>query len=333
MVVCALACGGVVRWVGESVGAVLGCFSRSRETMLTSWSTVIGVSLTILASTMNALGLNFQRLAGRAVTGARCPPKALNALGIFLSTSCGIVDVISFGYASQTLLAPLGVVTLVVNLILAPVMHGEAVAFADGASTLIIVLGVVLCVTSGNSDEQSYSLDDLRHLASSPSFHMLVVVTGALFAVLGAHVWLGEANGREAQLSTGIAYPICAGMLAGSAVLGVKILTVVLSRTTNFAIILPIGLCVAVFALSQVVVNNRGLSKHSALVLVPIFSSTFAMSNAIGGGIFFQDFQQLPTHQWRTYCSGFALIISGVLAMAVTAISKQTSLETKSRKN
>jgi hypothetical protein len=35
--------------------------------------------------------------------------------GVFLSTSCGVVDAVSFGFAPQSLLAPFGALTLVVS--------------------------------------------------------------------------------------------------------------------------------------------------------------------------------------------------------------------------
>lgn len=91
---------------------------------------MFGMFLAFTASCMNATGLNLQRLGQKLEKEAedvkgKIRSRNLNRLGIFLSTSCGLVDLLSFGYAPQTVLAPFGAVTLVINLLLAPVIQGE----------------------------------------------------------------------------------------------------------------------------------------------------------------------------------------------------------------
>lgn len=283
-------------------------------------NTLIGMSLSILAASMNALGMNVQRLAGVAKPGARLGPTVLNSLGIFLSTACAIPDVISFGYAPQSLLAPLGAATLVINLALAPLLHSEPLTVTDWCSTLVIVAGVALCVMGGNSEDRSYSLAELQTLASSRAFHALAAVVVALLFSLAAHVRRAEKRGRGADLSTGLAYPICAGLFGGCTVLSVKILGETLShKPLNLWVTVPVGVAVNFFALSQIVINNRGLSQHSPKVLVPIFSSTFVVSNALGGGVFFNEFALLSTRQWQMYGGGCALIVGGVITIALQA--------------
>ena len=71
----------------------------------------IGLALSATSSFMNALGMNIQRKAGTLATNYKEKTKVawwLNALGIFLSTSCGLVDAASYGFAPQSTLAPLG---------------------------------------------------------------------------------------------------------------------------------------------------------------------------------------------------------------------------------
>ena len=79
--------------------------------------------------------------------------------------------------------------------------------------------------------------------------------------------------------------------------------------------------------------NQRGLEKHSALIMVPIYSSTFVLSNAVGGGIFFQEFARVDTQGVRMYVGGVMLVLFGVLTMAITKQKELRSLAaTKSKK-
>lgn len=61
---------------------------------------------------------------------------------------------------------------------------------------------------------------------------------------------------------------------------------------------------------------NRGLGKASSLVVVPVFVATFVTCNAVGGGIFFDEFSGLSPSQQRAYPLGLALLVAGVLVLA-----------------
>ena len=60
----------------------------------------IGLCLSVLATLMNSTGMNLQRYS--KTKDRPC----LNVIGIILSTACGLVDMCSFHFAPQSLLAP-----------------------------------------------------------------------------------------------------------------------------------------------------------------------------------------------------------------------------------
>ena len=66
-------------------------------------SVYVGLGISASASFMNALGLNVQRLAGKEGAAGW-----LNPVGVALSTGSGIVDAVSYGFAPQSTLAPMG---------------------------------------------------------------------------------------------------------------------------------------------------------------------------------------------------------------------------------
>ena len=313
----------------------------------------IGILLSATASCMNALGLNLQRMAGgptllvqKTQYNARCwtqnkiraSSNILASFGIILSTSCGIVDAMSYGYAPQSMLAPIGAVTLVVNLLLAPVLHGEAIKASDLFFTTVIVVGVIICIMGGTRGESgdTYTPSELYKLSENPTFRQLVVMVLGIVVVLATHLWKSEREGRSDKLSTGFVYPVIAGILGGSTVLTAKILTTILSSSDEVDVtgtVIPLALLVGSFAISQILMNQRGLEKHSALIMVPIYSSTFVLSNAVGGGIFFQEFARVDTQGVRMYVGGVMLVLFGVLTMAITKQKELRNLAaTKSKK-
>ena len=77
-----------------------------------------------------------------------------------------------------------------------------------------------------------------------------------------------------------------------------------------------VGTCIPLFALSQLYMLNQGLSKASSLVVVPVFVATFVTCNAVGGGIFFDEFATLSPAQRTAYPLGLALLVAGVLVLA-----------------
>ena len=133
-------------------------------------------------------------------------------------TEChdSICACVSFGHSTAT---------LVFNLLLAPILHGTNLGVSDVVFTSLIIFGVVLCILGSNSTQQEYSLEKLYELAFSRPFQILVASELALFAILQMHARRREQNGQGHLLSTGVAYPICAGMLGGATVLCAKVLT------------------------------------------------------------------------------------------------------------
>ena len=299
-----------------------------------------GVLLSSLASCMNALGLNLQRMASslpnknpnniQGKLAKSLNAKSLNSIGICFSTMCGVVEGISLGYAPQSTLAPLGALTLVVNLLLAPVLHNEKITKSDSFLTLVIIIGVITCIMGGNADEQEYTVKDLHTLSQNSMFHKMIGILTSLFVILGLHVIMNGNKNKKASkndktkeynsLSIGFVYPVVAGIFGGLTVLSVKILTIVGTSSEgivhHWKLIVVLVAINLTFAIAQIIINGIGLSKHSALVMVPIYSSAFVLSNAMGGGIFFKEFDKLNERGVNMYMCGVSFVIFGVLSMA-----------------
>ena len=150
-------------------------------------ATAIGILLACLAATMNATGLNLQRFAMRRGSSV------LNLIGMIMSSACGLLDMASFSFAPQSLLAPFGALTLVINLLVAAPLHGDVIGGSDLLSTLLVVSGVATCLANANTDATERTYEEIVSLLYRPQFH----------AWLG--LLLGGIGAAAARLRTGFA--------------------------------------------------------------------------------------------------------------------------------
>jgi hypothetical protein len=264
-------------------------------------STAIGILLACLAATMNAGGLNLQRWAGSRGSSI------LNIVGVVMSASCGLLDMASFAFAPQSLLAPFGSLTLVLNLLVAAPLHGDVISKSDLLSTFLVVAGVATCLANANTESVDRTYDQLVALLYRPQFHAWVG-----FLVAG----MGVAAARLRSAGTAMCYPLIAGGLGGCTTLCAKSVGELGKAGAPWEAAAAVGLCIPLFAISQLGMLNTGLSKASSLIVVPVFVATFVTCNAVGGGIFFDEFASLSASQQRAYPVGLAMLVAGVLVLA-----------------
>ena len=176
-------------------------------------SMAIGVGLACAAATMNATGLNLQRLAKRRGSAA------LNLLGVILATACGAVDMVALSFAPQSFLAPFGALSLVVNLLLAPLMHGDAIGTVDVVATSLAVSGIAVCLASSPpAAAASWTLEELLKLANGRGFHLWLCAKACAAALAGA--WILRAPSHP---SAAPCFSLLAGLLGGCTALCAKL--------------------------------------------------------------------------------------------------------------
>lgn len=296
-----------------------------------NFSVVIGVALCLTACTLNALGMNLQRL------GQTKASPALNIAGVVLQAACGIVDIASYSFAPQSLLAPLSSLTLVLNLLVAPLMHeGDKLTAVDLTATMLVFAGIAVSLSFGSDATLLRTPDEMWALATQQRFVVYAAAMGALLAALLARIWFheraapahgegggggasaseggrasgdgarrsGELGGGAAESSVAMCYPAAAGILAGASVFGAKTLSeLVRAGGVEAHILAPMALATLCVVLAQVATLNRGLGRHSPLFVVPIFIATLVLTNICGGAIFFNEFENFTPTQVSLLCT------------------------------
>jgi drug/metabolite transporter (DMT)-like permease len=108
-----------------------------------------------------------------------------------------VADLISFGFAPMSLLAPIGALTLVVNMLIAPCFLKEKLSTRDVVFTLIICVGTIVCICFGSKEEGAYSIETLMDLYTHPPFVIFAIFLAIIMA--GLFFLINQSAQREAK--------------------------------------------------------------------------------------------------------------------------------------
>jgi magnesium transporter len=259
---------------------------------------------------MNAGGINLQRL------GKRNDSSATSMIGVFLTVACGGVDMASFQFAPQSMLAPFASLGLVVNLALARVMHGDILTSTDFFSTGLVVIGVIVCLLNSPQDSPLRTPDELAALAKDTAFLLWALAVGAVLSLAAFRSAQRKKGGVGSDMLAQVSASVVPGILGGSTVLSAKILTECARAASPAWVLGAVGALAGLCGVGQTVALNLAVGSYSSLVVVPIFSATSLATNASGGGLFFKEFSTFSTLQAASYVGGVLVLLTGVLLLS-----------------
>ncbi|KAJ2784045.1 hypothetical protein H4R18_001358 [Coemansia javaensis] len=109
-------------------------------------------------------------------------------LGLAIFVLGNVVDFVALQFAPQSLVAPLGAVALVTNVIIAPLLNGERIGLCDVGGIALIIAGCVVVVVFSGISQQNFRLCVLvQLLRARPTVLFLCVISAA---VLGIYLFL-----------------------------------------------------------------------------------------------------------------------------------------------
>lgn len=118
-------------------------------------------------------------------------------LGQILITLGEMGNFLAYGFAPASIVSPLGVVALVSNCIIAPVMFKERFRIRDFWGVVIAVLGVVTVVFSAKTEETKLNPHDIIKAITTFEFKIYFAVTVTLIVLL---MWASPRYGRHTIL-------------------------------------------------------------------------------------------------------------------------------------
>ena len=104
-------------------------------------------------------------------------------LGMFGQVMGGLLDFAALGYAPQSVVAPLGALTLVVNVMLSPCMHNEKPSIKTMIATGIIIIGAAVTVAASPREDSVDTIDEIFALYENTSFLVYAIVTGGFITI------------------------------------------------------------------------------------------------------------------------------------------------------
>eukprot|EP00302_Diacronema_sp_CCMP2436_P024333 CAMPEP_0179922014 /NCGR_PEP_ID=MMETSP0983-20121128/5378_1 /TAXON_ID=483367 /ORGANISM="non described non described, Strain CCMP 2436" /LENGTH=423 /DNA_ID=CAMNT_0021825263 /DNA_START=201 /DNA_END=1472 /DNA_ORIENTATION=- len=305
----------------------------------------LGVASSLIGSVVLNFGINLQRFAHLKLE--KLPferrvhytqhPIWIGGFIIFLVGNLG--DAVGLSFTPQSVITPIGSVSLVSNLLFARVLLKEAIGIPTLIGVFLIVGGVVTIVTTSNTACSVETIDTLLARWRRTDFIIFTVCHFFVLALLNTYVYGVERRMRAESEGTTrcladwqgrrlrVAYAILASMYATWTVLLIKSIGELVKETfrgnnqllrwETYMILLG-----ALFsAPSQLRYLNAGLRHFEALFIVPVFYAFWVFGSITVGGIYFDEFVGFKHWQYGVFAAGVVINVGGVAVLASRSLS------------
>ncbi|KKY16561.1 hypothetical protein UCRPC4_g05898 [Phaeomoniella chlamydospora] len=229
--------------------------------------------------------------------------------GIIMMTIGEAGNFIAYGFAPASIVSPLGVVALVSNCLIAPLMLKERFRKRDFLGVLVAIAGAVVVVSSARTTEEKLGPDDLWDEIRRWEFLTYLLITGILVITL---MWAsGKYGHRSILIDIGLV-----GLFGGYTALSTKGVASLLSYTLFRALTFPITYILVVVlvgsALLQIRYINRALQRFDSTQVIPTQFVLFTLSVIIGSAVLYRDFNSTAADRVGKFVGGCVLTFLGV---------------------
>jgi len=256
-------------------------------------------------------------------------------IGICLVVLGSVFDFVALIFAAQSIVAPLGSLTLVSNTLLAPLLLGENIGPRDVAATAAIVIGSSLAVIFADHRDSVFPFDELLTFFSTP--HFIVYMMVVAFAIFGLAYWkryLTFMATTEPQRYVAerlasahrFTYAALAGIMGAQSVLAAKCTGEILVDVLQgrFAVVLSdprcylIVICMFLTIFLQIRWLNEGLKSFEAVYVVPVFQSFWILVSVVAGMVFFNEYKMVFNDPASSifFPMGVLITIAGVYVLS-----------------
>jgi len=257
--------------------------------------------------------------------------QSLWRVGLALVVVGSLADFVALIFAAQSIIAPLGSLTLVFNTALAPLLLGEHVGTVDVLATVAIVLGSSVSVACADHRDRLYGLDELFGLFIKPRFVCYSLLVVAVIASLYYHIRhltstsSSAASPASTRKHTRFCYASLAGIVGAQSVLFAKCVgTMVVDTLTGRSVLFLhvwswlILLLLTLTVTFQIHYLNEGLRLFASSSVIPIYQAFWILGSVTAGMIFFGEYKGV-TDQWSTaigFPVGVLVVVAGVYVLS-----------------
>lgn len=242
---------------------------------------LVGVGLAVGGNTLIACSLTLQKFCvnREVATGVKTGSMPLFWLALAGMIGGEVGNFAAFGFCSQTVVSPLGAVSVIVNTVLAAVFLGEKIygqTIIGIALTLVGSVGVVLFSPPAVGDLTCDSF--VSKLASPYAYGYLIVVAVAI-----ALLWLVEL--RWASRLVLIDVGLCSLLGSVTVICSTALSKFIVGGGLCFGspVLYVLVLLLVTTAVLQLRFLNKAMEHFPAAVVVPTYYLTFTLSSIAGG--------------------------------------------------
>lgn len=303
----------------------------------------LGVGLGVFASMTGTIGKQLLRAAELFKRrGNKYMFKVSLSLGLALNTAVGpIVDMLSYMFAPQSLIAPLGGLDVVWNTMMAPCTLGENLTLPVIWGATLIAAGAIVTSLFGSHDDKEYDLESMKTVFTRPSVLIYLVLLAAwlAFNILALQPHSAAPRGQpwlSGSPIRGLSLGLTAGSISGN-MFCVKGFVELLQTSVRdgdagvWAHWLPYVLLVGAvtFALSNVYFLTKAMREYEVLFMGAVFEGSLIVSASVSGCVVYGDLEALETYRIVIYFMALASIVAGIMTVAIAyRHSKSTDTET-----
>jgi len=284
---------------------------------------LIGVLLELLSGTVSTLGKQLVGLAARSrsvIVGRTC-----YFLGLFMAIFLGsVLDASAYGFAPQSILAPISGLEISLNIALAPCILKEALKLSHIVGTLFVGVGAGLAAAFGCHESTPLTLEELEsRLYRWPVACYLVMLVSTL--VLCAFTLRRHRKGSGTK-ARALALGVAAGALQGN-MFCTKCTAGLIRRGVEgdwspWHTLLPYILaCGALLsACASVPLMARGLTEFEAVLMVTLVEGCSVAVACVSGDIVLGEMDNEPSSRRIAYWACILLVFVGLWVIQTSTV-------------
>lgn len=216
---------------------------------------------------------------------------------------------LAYAFAPASIVSPLGVVALISNCVIAPIMLKEKFRMRDFWGVLVAVGGAVTVVLSAKQEEKRLGPHEVLDAITRLEFEIYMAIT---FVLISALLWASPRFGdKTIFIDLGLV-----GLFGGYTALSTKgvasMLTSGFVRAFKTPVTYSLLLVLAGTAVMQIKYVNKALQRFDSTQVIPVQFVLFTLSVIVGSAILYRDFEHTTVERIVKFVCGCLLTFFGV---------------------
>jgi drug/metabolite transporter (DMT)-like permease len=302
----------------------------------------VGVGLSIAADAVVAISLGVQKLAHNRNRGPDGEPKKhfvfipLWWLGIIMNASGEVGNMLAYGMAPASVVAPVGSVGVLVNQIIAVTFLGEPFRRRDVPALMAIIGGIVLVIIMVPESAEQFAT---KALLSDQYYGSIQALVYWAFVIISITFFIIVLEPRKAKNWILVWVLLCSGIssLTVMACRGFSSLitsmpidcapevcstdglmvpnTAPCQQTVAHWLFWVLLLAIIVTAIWSANYLNKAMMHYGNTEVVPIYYCTFTLASIIGCAVVYNELKNLTIVKGFGFLGGVAAALCGVLTL------------------